>query len=301
MLNLGVVDNHGYEISATWRSKLSSNFSYSLTGNISFARNKIINMDEVVPNEPYMAETGRRTGMTYGYIFDRYLKDSDFDPETHELMTVSKGGSIPDITLGNPRPGDAIFKDLNDDGKIDGDDNTWFGYGQRPEYVAGFIAGFNWKNFGFSMQWTGAWNASRVLGIEYMEPFGMTNDRALLKYLADGRWTESNQNSRFPRISFMNKSWYTQSSNIWLMDASYLRLKNVELSYTFSQSKFLRKLGISSLRAYVSGYNLVTLFSDLADIDIDPEEMTGSANLNGDYVYSYPNTRIYNAGFNISF
>ena len=85
------------------------------------------------------------------------------------------------------------------------------------------------------------------------------------------------------------------------MDASYLRLKNVELSYTFSQSKFLRKLGISSLRAYVSGYNLVTLFSDLADIDIDPEEMTGSANLNGDYVYSYPNTRIYNAGFNISF
>lgn len=301
MLNLGVVDNHGYEISATWRSKLSSNFSYSLTGNISFARNKIINMDEVVPNEPYMAETGRRTGMTYGYIFDRYLKDSDFDPETHELMTVSKGGSIPDITLGNPRPGDAIFKDLNDDGKIDGDDNTWFGYGQRPEYVAGFIAGFNWKNFGLSMQWTGAWNASRVLGIEYMEPFGMTNDRALLKYLADGRWTESNQNSRFPRISFMNKSWYTQSSNIWLMDASYLRLKNVELSYTFSQSKFLRKLGISSLRAYVSGYNLVTLFSDLADIDIDPEEMTGSANLNGDYVYSYPNTRIYNAGFNISF
>ena len=151
------------------------------------------------------------------------------------------------------------------------------------------------------MQCTGEWKSSRVLVIEYMEPFGMTNDRALLKYLADGRWTESNQNSRFPRISFMNKIWYTQSSNIWLMDASYLRLKNVELSYTFSQSKFLRKLGISSLRAYVSGYNLVTLFSDLADIDIDPEEMTGSANLNGDYVYSYPNTRIYNAGFNISF
>ena len=301
MLNLGVVDNHGYELSATWRSKINQDLSYNITGNLSFSRNKIKYMDEVSPNEPYMAQTGRRTGMSYGYIFDRYLTDSDFDPNTHELLTFKKGGTVPEITLGNPRPGDAIFKDLNNDGKIDSDDNTWFGYGQRPEYVTGVIAGFNWKNFGFSMQWTGAWNASRVLGIEYMEPFGMTNDRALLKYLADGRWTAENQNSRFPRITFRNKSWYTQSSNIWLMDASYLRLKNVELSYTFSSNKLLKKLGVSSLRAYVSGYNLLTLFSDLAKIDIDPEEMTGSANLNGEYVYSYPNVRIYNAGFNISF
>jgi TonB-linked SusC/RagA family outer membrane protein len=301
MLNLGVVDNHGYELSATWRSKINQDLSYNITGNLSFSRNKIKYMDEVSPNEPYMAQTGRRTGMSYGYIFDRYLTDSDFDPNTHELLTIKNGGTVPEITLGNPRPGDAIFKDLNNDGKIDSDDNTWYGYGQRPEYVTGVIAGFNWKNFGFSMQWTGAWNASRVLGIEYMEPFGMTNDRALLKYLADGRWTAENQNSRFPRITFKNKSWYTQNSNIWLMDASYLRLKNVELSYTFGGSKLLKKLGVSSLRAYVSGYNLLTLFSDLAKIDIDPEEMTGSANLNGEYVYSYPNVRIYNAGFNISF
>lgn len=151
------------------------------------------------------------------------------------------------------------------------------------------------------MQWTGAWNASRVLGIDYKEPYGMTNDRALLKYLADGRWTPENQSSRFPRITFMNKSWYTQYSDIWLMDASYLRLKNVDLSYTLNNNRFLKKIGIGSFRAFISGYNLLTLFSELADIDIDPEEMTGSANLNGEYVYSYPNVRIYNIGFNISF
>lgn len=300
MLNLGEVDNYGYELSLGWRSKAARNFSYNVTGNFSFSRNKILYMDEVTPNEKYMAQTGRRTGMTYGFIFDRYLTEDDFDPVTKELLTVDKGGTVPQLTIGNPRPGDAIFKDLNHDGKINDDDNTWFGYGQRPEYVAGLIAGFNWGNFGFSMQWTGAWNASRVLGIEYKEPFGMTNDRALLKYLADGRWTPENQNSRFPRITFKNKSWYTQSSDIWLMDASYLRLKNVELSYNFS-GKFLRKMGISSFRAFISGYNLLTLFSELADIDIDPEEMTGSANLSGEYVYSYPNVRIYNIGFNISF
>lgn len=301
MLNLGIVDNHGCEISATWRSKVSEDFNYYITGNYSFSRNKIVYMDEVVPNEPYMAQTGLRTGMTYGYLFDRYLTEDDFDPVTKELLTIEKGGTVPSITLGNPRPGDAIFKDLNSDGKIDGDDNTWFGSGQRPESVAGLIAGFTWKNFGFSMQWTGAWNASRVLGSDYKSPFRDNNDGSLLKFLADGRWTPENPESRFPRITFMNKLWYTQSSDIWLMDASYLRLKNVELSYTIPQGRLLKRLGISSLRCYISGYNLLTLFSELAEIDIDPEGSTGSADLNGDYVYSYPNVRIYNAGFNISF
>lgn len=301
MLNLGEVDNHGYELSVGWRSKPVNDFIYHIRANLSFSRNKIVNMDEVVPNEPYMAQTGRRTGMYYGYLFDRYLTENDFDPVSRELLTKDKGGVIPEITLGNPRPGDALFKDLNNDGRINGDDNTWFGYGQRPEYVAGLIIGFNWRNMGFSMQWTGAWNASRVLGIEYMEPFGMTNDRALLKYLAEGRWTPENRNSRFPRITFMNKSWYTNSSDIWLMDASYLRFKNAEISYTFSKNRFFKKMGVNSIKVFLSGYNLITLFSDLADIDIDPEEMTGSSNLNGDYVYSYPNVRIFNAGFNLSF
>lgn len=300
LLNLGIVDNQGYELSASWRDKAGRDFSYNITANLSYSKNKIIFMDEVEPNEPYMAQTGLSTGLSYGYIFDRYLTEADFDAN-NELLTLDKGGRVPSISLGSPRPGDAMFKDLNGDGKIDGDDCTYYGYGQRPEYVAGLIAGFSWKGLGFSMQWTGAWNASRVLGIEYMEPYGMTNSRALLRYLADGRWTPQNPESRFPRITFMNKTWYTQNSTIWLMDASYLRLKNVELSYTFPQGKFFKKLGISSLKAYVSGYNLLTLCSELAKIDIDPEEQTGSANSNGEYVYSYPNTRIYNIGFNITF
>ena len=301
MLNLGEVDNHGLELTVGWNQKLTQDFSYNLTGNLSFARNKIIYMDEVSPNEPYMAQTGRSTGLSYGYLFDRYLTEDDFDPVTRELLTVKNGGVVPEITLGNPRPGDPIFQDLNGDGKIDGDDNTWFGYGHRPEYVAGFITGFNWKNLGLSMQWTAGWNASRVLGIEYMEPYGMTNDRALLKYLELCLWTPFNLYSSFPRITFKNKSWFTQGSSIWLMDASYLRLKNVELSYQFGDLKFLKKMGVSSMRAFVSGYNLLTLFSDLAKIDIYPEEMTGTADPSGDYVYKYPNVRIFNAGFNISF
>ena len=112
---------------------------------------------------------------------------------------------------------------------------------------------------------------SRILDGEYRNAFGSTNSRMLLKFLADGRWTEENPNSRFPRLTFMNKSHYLQTSDLWLMNGSYLRLKTAEISYTLLQKDFLKKVGIESVRFYCNGYNLLALFSDLNDIDIDPE------------------------------
>lgn len=252
-------------------------------------------MDEVVPNEPYMAETGRSTGLTYGYIFDRFLQKDDFDADGNLKKDENGRQILPQMALGTPRPGDALFKDLNGDGVINGDDKTRFGYAQRPDYVFGFLGGLKWKNLEFSMQWTAAMNASRVLDGEYRNAFGSTNSRMLLKFLADGRWTEENPNSRFPRLTFMNKSHYLQTSDLWLMNGSYLRLKTAEISYTLPRRDFLKKVGIESVRFYCNGYNLLTLFSDLNDIDIDPEGVTDGGNNN------YPNIRIYNFGVNISF
>ena len=184
MMNLGIVDNHGYELTVGWRSK-AREFNYWLQGNISFARNTIKYMDEVVPNEPYMAETGRSIGLNYGYVFDRFLTEADFDSEGKLLATDASGKKIPAMsTVSTPRPGDALFKDMNDDGVVNTDDCTFFGYSSRPEYVAGFMAGFEWRGLGFSMQWTGAWNASRMIAGEMREPFGSQNSRSLLTYLA---------------------------------------------------------------------------------------------------------------------
>lgn len=294
LLNLGEVDNHGYELSVGWNSKIR-NFSYYIKGNISFSRNKIIYMDEVVPNYPWMAQTGLSTGKLYSYEFDRFLNSSDFDADGNILDKDVNGKVIPKMSLGTPRPGDSLFKDQNGDGKIDGDDNIWSGFSDRPEYVAGFLYGFTWKNFGLSMQWTGAWNASRVLDGEMRMPFGSENTRSLLTFLADGRWTEENQDSRFPRITLMNKSHYLTNSTLWLMDASYLRLKTMEVSYTLHSKKYLSLLGISSCKLYISGYNLLTLFSELYDLDIDPEGNTSG------WDNTYPNNRIYNFGFNLTF
>ena len=293
-INLGKVNNHGYELSLGWNDR-AGKVDYWLKANVSYAKNKIIYMDEVVPNEPYMAETGRSTGLTYGYIFDRLLQKDDFDADGNLKKDENGRQILPQMALGTPRPGDALFKDLNGDGVINGDDKTRFGYAERPDYVFGFLGGLKWKNFEFSMQWTAAMNASRILDGEYRNAFGSTNSRMLLKFLADGRWTEENPNSRFPRLTFMNKSHYLQTSDLWLMNGSYLRLKTAEISYTLPQKDFLKKVGIESVRFYCNGYNLLTLFSDLNDIDIDPEGVTDGGNNN------YPNIRIYNFGVNISF
>ena len=293
-INLGKVNNHGYELSLGWNDRAGKVDSW-LKANVSYAKNKIIYMDEVVPNEPYMAETGRSTGLTYGYIFDRFLQKDDFDADGNLKKDENGRQILPQMALGTPRPGDALFKDLNGDGVINGDDKTRFGYAERPDYVFGFLGGLKWKNFEFSMQWTAAMNASRILDGEYRNAFGSTNSRMLLKFLADGRWTEENPNSRFPRLTFMNKSHYLQTSDLWLMNGSYLRLKTAEISYTLLQKDFLKKVGIESVRFYCNGYNLLTLFSDLNDIDIDPEGVTDGGNNN------YPNIRIYNFGVNISF
>lgn len=293
-INLGKVNNHGYELSLGWNDT-AGKVDYWLKGNVSYAKNKIIYMDEVVPNEPYMAETGRSTGLTYGYLFDRFLQKDDFDADGNLKKDENGRQILPVMSLGTPRPGDALFRDLNGDGVINGNDVTYFGHAERPDYVFGLLGGLKWKNFEFSMQWTAAMNASRMLSGEYRNTFGSTNSRMLLKFLADGRWTEENPNSRFPRLTFMNNSHYVTSSDLWLMNGSYLRLKTAEIAYTLSKKDFLKKIGVESVRFYCNGYNLLTLFSELNDIDIDPEGTT-----DGGY-NAYPNIRIYNFGVNISF
>ena len=293
-INLGKVNNHGYELSLGWNDR-AGKVNYWVKANMSYAKNKIIYMDEVVPNEPYMAETGRSTGLNYGYLFDRFLQKDDFDADGKLKVDANGEQILPKMSLGTPRPGDTLFKDLNGDGVIDGDDKTYFGYARHPEYVFGFLGGFSWKNFEFSMQWTAAMNASRILEGEYRNAFGSTNSRMLLKFLADGRWTEENPCSRFPRLTFMNKTHYLEDTDLWLMNGSYLRLKTAEISYTFQNKDFLKKIGVESVRLYCNGYNLLTLFSDLNDIDIDPEGKTSG----GDN--TYPNVRIYNFGINVSF
>ncbi|MDO4163599.1 MAG: TonB-dependent receptor [Bacteroides sp.] len=293
-MNLGIVDNHGYEISLGWNDKIRD-FNYYVNANVSFARNKIIYMDEVENEYSYQNETGHSTDRNSGlWRFVRLYQESDFIVNDSGETVLNPNLPQPDATMVTIAPGDCMFEDLNGDGVIDDNDKGYAGYSSRPEYTFGLNAGFSWKGLSFSMQWTGATNVNKLMEADYVVPFTNAGNRGLLKHLYDGCWTPTKTDADYPRPA--NNTWNFATDNgptstLWLRDASYLRLKSLNVGYTFSGQPFLKKLGISSLSLTFSGYNLLT-FSPLKLID--PE---GNTTNNG----GYPLVKLYSFGLNLSF
>ncbi|HKL32889.1 MAG TPA: TonB-dependent receptor, partial [Tangfeifania sp.] len=278
-VNIGEVENKGFEVETRWNHKVNGALRYWVNLNVSHAKNTIIFMDEVPQNEEYLYRTGHAVSQPFGYIFDKFFSESDIGDE-----------SIPNHQY-DLQPGDMVYKDLNDDGAINQDDQRPIGHPQYPEYTFGANLGFQWKNLDLSMSWAGATLTSRMLGETYRVAFGATQDRSLLQYMADGRWTPETANeATYPRMTLIGQNNNTKDSDFWLRDASYLRLKNMEIGYNFSGS-FLKRFGISNLRAFLNGYNLLTF--DSLDIT-DPESRTGSNS-------AYPLTKVYNVGFKLDF
>ncbi|MFO7852747.1 MAG: SusC/RagA family TonB-linked outer membrane protein [Bacteroidota bacterium] len=278
-VNIGEVENKGFELETRWNHQVNGNLRYWFNLNISHAKNTIIFMDEVPQNEDYLYRTGHAVSQPFGYIFDRFFTEADVGND-----------EVPNHQY-ELKPGDMVYKDLNGDGTINQDDQRAIGYPQYPEYTFGANAGFLWKDLDFSMSWAGATNTSRLLGETFRAAFGDTQDRSLLQYMAEGRWTpETADEATYPRMTLIGKNNNTKGSDFWLRDASYLRLKNLELGYNFSGG-FLRRLGISKMRAFLNGYNLLTF--DSLDIT-DPETRTGDRP-------TYPLIKIYNVGLNVNF
>ena len=289
-LNIGEVINQGYEISLSWDDSPTKDFSYFINANMSFARNRIVYMDEVPKAYPYMNQTGGPTDRQSGlYKYIRLYQYSDFIQEADGSLILNPALPQPYQQV---YPGDAMYEDLNRDGKVDGNDKCVTGYSMRPEYMFGLNAGLSWKGLSFNMQWTGATHVEKMLDIEYRIPFTNAGKRGLLTYFYDDCWTPDNQlNAKYPRPAEVSESWNSENSTLWLMDSSYIRLKNVTLGYTLSNQNWLKKIGVESLQFTLSGYNLFT-FSPLKIID--PE---GQTTRTGDY----PLVKLYNFGLNINF
>lgn len=288
-LNLGKVDNKGYEIMLGWNDK-AGEVNYFASVNVSYARNKIIFKDEVPNPYSYMDETGGSTGRETGiYRFERLYQYSDFDKDANGKLTLKSHLPQPYV---NVYPGDAMYADLNGDEIVDGQDKMTFGYSNRPEYVFGFNAGIDYKGINLSMQWAGATHVNKMMEVEFRIPYTNAGTRGLLDYFPKESWTPENQlNATLPRASEISESWNSEKSTLWLRDASYIRLKCLSLSYTWQNRPFLSKIGVKSVALSFSGYNLLT-FSPL-DI-IDPEGLT--TNVGG-----YPLTKLYNFGLTLNF
>lgn len=284
VVNLGRVNNRGYEIEAEWNQRID-NFNYWINANMSYSKNKIVFMDEVEPNEKYMIQTGRSVGEKFGYIADGFYSQGDFDTEGNLIE-----GPDPIVLVS---AGDVKYRDLNNDGVINTDDQTFIGSSNIPHYIFGLNHGLKFKNFSVQLNWIGATKRDLLLVDDFRKPFRLMGVN-LLMYHVNERWTpETAQTATFPRITSDNSDYnYNNTSTLYVKDGSYIRLKNLTISYDLKELKFLTYLGISQLTVHFSGYNLLTF--DKFKL-IDPENTPTNTG------YAYPITKVYNIGVNLNF
>jgi len=163
---------------------------------------------------------------------------------------------------------------------------------QKLEITFSLNANCHWKNFDFSMLWTGADHVSRTLNGYFRAQFGSTNSSALTQWVADNSWTEDNRNASLPRISNTNKTHNNRDSQAWMIDSKYIRLKNVEIGYTFNKANNLPFFNY--VRIFASGQNLLTF----SKFDGNDPEAPGSGL---DFGVRYPMTRLFNMGVQLNF
>ena len=284
-VNEGRVKNHGYEITLSWDDHIG-NVRYSISPNFSFARNQVIEMLEVEPMYDYLKHTGLPVGQPFGYdLFEFY------QPGTEERYMETYGVPMPDQNL-DLRYGDAVYVDLNGDGIVDQNDRKPLGYTTNPEITYSLNSSIHWKGLDFSMLWTGADHVSRSLNGYFRDQFGSTNTSALTQWVADNSWTEDNPDAILPRISFTNRVHNNRDSQAWMINSRYVRLKNVELGYTFNKPKAMPFFNY--IRLYVSGQNLLTF----SRFDGNDPEAPGSGL---DFGVRYPMTRVVNVGAQLNF
>ena len=282
-MNIGKVDNHGYELDVRWSDRIKD-FSYYINANVSYAKNKIVYMDEVEPNEPYMRQTGQEVGARFGRVALGFYDESDFNPDGTLRADLPQPK---DVTV---QPGDIKYADLNGDHVIDPDDYTVIGHPKRPAYTFGLNFGFEYKGFFASTNWAGAAQTNIQMNW-HLGAFYTAG--TLYQYVADGYWTpERGDNAQFPRLT-ANKVDHNQTlSRIWLRDASYLKLKNLTVGYNITHPKVLKAIGANALSVRFTGYNLLTF--DKLDV-FDPE---GELSRDGN---TYPITKIFTIGINATF
>lgn len=289
--NLGEVNSWGYEISLKWTDKIGKDFRYWVGANLSYNQNEIVEKKEAPQMYDYQYQKGHRIGARKMYQFYRF-----YDSETPALYEKEFGEPFPQQLVADLKDGDAVYVDLNHDGVIDPNDMSYDnGYTDDPEYTAGLNLGFTWKGLTVNMQWTGAWNVSRMLDGSFRYPFYSNSSQdqgGLLKYIYDNSWNaeRGGQDYEYPRATMVNYDNNYATSTLFEKDAKYLRLKTLQVAYDF-KFPFLKKIGVNKFELALSGYNLLTFTPYIWG---DPEARASNSP-------SYPLQRTYTLSLKVGF
>ncbi len=292
--NAGTMKNNGLEFEAGWQ-KRAGDFSYNISANATYMKNELITLGNASGEEIY--ETAGASGVgafikgQNGEVwpfFYGFKTDGLFQNQAEVDAYVNNNGAK---LLPNAQPGDVRFVDFNGDGSIDDNDRTKIGKGM-PDWTFGLTLGADWKGFDANLFFQG------TVGNDIFD-FSQRGDIPAMnrpEWILE-RWHGEGTSNRIPRITTANVNSNWRSSELYIKDGSYIRLKNAQLGYTIP-SNTTRKISIQNLRLYVAAENLLTF---TGYDGFDPEAATGEYTRIGVDRGIYPQSRTIFVGTNITF
>jgi len=284
-VNMGIVDNHGYEIEVKYRKRFNKDLSLLVNANYNYAANKLIFNDEPMRSETFAyryRQQGYPIGQQFGYLTDGFWNSAE---------DIAASGLTYQVGAGQPRPGDLKYIDVNKDKVIDEKDMAPILYSPVPQHTFGGAISVNYRNFDFSLLFQGVSNVSKTYtGNGIFEIAGGAN---VFYDIHRNAWTPeraaNGQKITYPALgSSMNSNHVANQFFIW--DASYLRLKNFEIGYSLS-TKAIARMKLQQLRVYANALNPIT-WDRMPTKAYDPEIS---------WVLAYPIQRVFNFGINVIF
>lgn len=284
-INTGKTDNRGFELVLNHNNRIGS-FNYGARFNLQWHKNRYLSVRESPNIQSHLVRNGRALGEKHGLVA---LGIFQTDEEAQNWPSI----------FGDNRAGDIKYLDVNGDGKLTyQDDRMWIAGSNVPKLFSSLNLFADYKGFDFSVMFQGAALTEYALSgyypsigydnTEFTSPFFQLGNAP--KYLVENSWTPDNKNAKYPRLSDMkiqNNKW---ASTLWIVDGSYLRLKNTQLGYTIPR-QLISKIGIDRCRVYVSGGNLFTL-TEFQYMDPEAPDVSNGF---------YPQQKVYSFGLELTF
>lgn len=286
--NLGKVTNKGFELSANFSDK-KGDFGYGIWGQVAYNKNKIDYFAEIPQPYEYNQQTGRSIAQNYGLVSKGFYQLEDFNANGS-----LKGGALP--AFGLVQPGDLKYQDLNGDNIIDEKDITSVGKSLFPEMTYSFGANFSYKGFDLSALFQGIGSSSvNILSAAPNQIQAFVGNGNVFP-VAQNAWAyypdqgiDTRASANYPRLTTAANNNNYRASDFWVKSRDFLRLRNVELGYTFSPA-FVKKLSLANLRFYVNAVNPLTWSRLEKDYGLDPETLS-----------AYPGIKSFNTGLSVTF
>ena len=294
--NVGEASSNGFEISVDYNESFANGIWMSARGNFTYATSTVDvfeELDYAGAGLPWKTKVGHAISQPFGLIAERLFVD-EADIANSPLQT-----------FGEYMAGDIKYKDINNDGVIDGNDEVPIGFPTDPEIIYGFGASAGYKGFDFSFFFQGSARSSFFIDAYKTAPFidinsndqddywnGKIGNNSLLQVWADDHWSEDNRDlyAAWPRLSDQVVDNNNRQSTWFLRNGAFLRLKSIEVGYTMPENKFTSMANITKMRFYLSGTNLLTI----SDFKLWDVEMGGNG-------LGYPIQKVFNLGVNVNF